>query len=139
MASLNKVQLIGRLGKDPESKTFDNGGKVCNFSLATTEKFTDREGNKKEITDWHNIKVTGSLAGVCEKYLKKGSLVYVEGSLKTRSWESNGEKRYITEVNVFSMQMLGRKGDSDSSSDSSYSDSTGPFQGGAETSDDLPF
>jgi single-strand DNA-binding protein len=100
MSSLNKVTLIGRLGKDPEVRNFQNGGKVVNFSLATSEKWKDRDGNPKEKTEWHNIAVTNEkLADIAERYLRKGSLVCLEGKLQTRKWQDqSGNDRYITEV-----------------------------------------
>lgn len=101
MASLNKVTLIGNLGKDPEVRTFGNGGKVCNFSIATSEKWRDKQsGETKEKTEWHNISVLSEgLVGVCERYLKKGSKVYVEGKMQTRKWQDrDGNDRYSTEV-----------------------------------------
>lgn len=99
-ASLNKVSLMGHLGKDPETTTFRDGGKVVNFSIATSEQWKDKEsGEKKERTQWHNIAVFNEALGeVCQKYLKKGSYVYLEGQLETRSWDKDGEKRYATEV-----------------------------------------
>ena len=99
--SLNKVMLIGNLGKDPEVRTFQNGGKVCNFSLATSESWKDRtSGEKQERTEWHNIAIFNEgLAGVAERFLKKGSKVYIEGQLQTRKWQDqNGQDRYTTEV-----------------------------------------
>ena len=101
MASLNKVTLIGNLGKDPEVRTFGNGGKVCNFSIATSEKWKDKQsGEQRERTEWHNITVNSDgLIGVCERYLKKGSKVYVEGKLQTRKWKDrDGNDRYSTDV-----------------------------------------
>lgn len=111
MSSLNKVQLIGNLGKDPEVITFDKGGKIAKFSIATSESWADKSsGEIKTKTDWHNVvcKREG-LAGVIEKYLQKGSKVYVEGKLTTRSWEQDGTTRYTTEVMINSMIMLDRK------------------------------
>ena len=99
--SLNKVMLIGNLGKDPEVRTFQNGGKVCNFSLATSESWKDRNsGERQERTEWHNIAIFNEgLAGVAERFLKKGSKVYIEGQLQTRKWQDqNGQDRYTTEV-----------------------------------------
>ena len=106
---MNKVILLGNLGKDPEIKTFDNGGKIAKFSLATTEKWKDKTtGETKEDTQWHNISVGGKLADVVQNYVKKGSSVLIEGKIKTRSWETNGEKKYITEVHAESLTMVGR-------------------------------
>lgn len=99
--SLNKVMLIGRLGKDPEVRTFQNGGKVCNFSVATSETWKDKNsGERQEKTEWHNVAIFNEgLAGVAERYLKKGSNVYLEGQLQTRKWQDqSGNDRYTTEV-----------------------------------------
>ena len=90
MASLNKVMLIGHLGKDPVVTTFESGTKVAKVSLATTEKFKDKSGNPQETTEWHNLEIWGDQAKVAEQYLRKGKLVYVEGKIKTDSWEDNG-------------------------------------------------
>ena len=98
---LNKVQLIGNLGADPEIRSFQNGGKVCNLRLATTEKWKDKNtGEQQERTEWHTVAIfTEGLVGVCERYLKKGSKVYVEGKLQTRKWQDqSGNDRYSTEV-----------------------------------------
>lgn len=117
MRGVNKVILVGALGRDPESKTFDNGGSLCNFSIATSESWNDKNtGERQEITEWHRIVVNGKLAGVCQQYLKKGSKVYIEGSLRTRKWtDKDGQERYQTEIRADSMQMLGDKGDSSNS------------------------
>ena len=100
MASLNKVTLIGRLGADPEVKSFQSGGKVCNLRLATTESWKDKDGNKQERTEWHTVAIfSEGLAGVAERYLRKGSQVYLEGQLRTRKWQDQaGADRYSTEV-----------------------------------------
>jgi single-strand DNA-binding protein len=111
MAGVNKVILIGRLGKDPEVRNFENGNSVANFSLATTEVYRDKTTNeKKEITEWHNISLWGRLAEIAAKYLHKGEMVYIEGKLRTRSWEKDGVTRYTTEVIGESMNMLTPKG-----------------------------
>ena len=99
--SLNSVMLIGNLGADPETKSFDNGGKVCNFRIATSETWKDKAtGEKKDRTEWHSIAVMQEgLVGVCERYLRKGSKVYIEGQLRTRKWQDrDGNDRYMTEV-----------------------------------------
>ena len=98
--SLNKVMLIGNLGADPEVRTFQNGGKVCNLRVATSENWKDKEGNRQEKTEWHTVAIFNEgLAGVAERYLKKGSKVYLEGQLQTRKWQDqNGADRYSTEV-----------------------------------------
>ena len=110
MASVNKVILIGNLGKDPEVKKFDSGIKNASFSLATTEKFKNKSGEMVSNTEWHNIVVWGTLSDVAEKYLKKGSQIYLEGKIKTSSWEDkSGAKRYKTEIYADSFTMLGVK------------------------------
>jgi single-strand DNA-binding protein len=101
MASINKVILIGRLGADPEVKSFQSGGKVCNLRLATSETWKDKNtGERKEATEWHTVAIFGDgLAGVAERYLRKGSQVYLEGQLRTRKWQDQaGADRYSTEV-----------------------------------------
>lgn len=110
MASLNKVILIGNLGKDPETRHMPMGSVVCNFSIATTDAWKDKEGQKHERTEWHNITMYGKLAEIAAQFLKKGSSVYVEGRLQTRKWQDkNGSDRYTTEIIVDQMQMLGGK------------------------------
>ena len=143
---VNKVFLIGRLGKDPVIKHFENGGAIAEFTLATDDSYKDRQGNKVEQTDWHNIKITfPKLAEVAEKYLKKGSLVHIEGKIKTRSYDDkDGNKRYITEVVVEGFKMLdGKKdGNTGGGSYSSPAASSGNEETPATTSaadDDLPF
>jgi single-strand DNA-binding protein len=109
MGSLNKATLIGNLGKDPEVRAIPSGAKVANFSIATTESYTGKDGNKVDKTEWHNIVMWRGLAEVAEKYLRKGSQVYIEGRLQTRSWDDqNGQKRYTTEIVADNMVMLGR-------------------------------
>ena len=111
MGSLNKATLIGNLGKDPEVRSIPSGAKVANFSIATSESYTDKNGQKVDKTEWHNIVMWRGLAEVAEKYLRKGSQVYVEGRLQTRSWDDqNGQKRYTTEIVADNMVMLGRPG-----------------------------
>jgi single-strand DNA-binding protein len=105
----NSVQLIGHLGKDPELKTFENG-KKASFSLATTETYKNQKGEKVKDTQWHNIVIWGKLADVAGKYLKKGEEVCVEGKLVHRMYESNGEKKYVTEINVNDLLLLTQKG-----------------------------
>lgn len=98
--SLNKVMLIGNLGADPEIRSFQNGGKVCNLRIATSETWKDRDGQRQERTEWHTVAIfSEGLVNVCERYLKKGSKVFVEGQLQTRKWQDqNGQDRYSTEV-----------------------------------------
>ena len=112
MSSLNKVMLIGRLGKDPEMQYFESGAVKASFSLATSESYKNKEGQRVENTEWHNLILWGKGAEIAEKYLKKGKQVYVEGSIKTRSWEGqDGNKRYMTEINVQTFKMLGSRED----------------------------
>lgn len=104
---VNKVILIGNLGKDPEVRYFPNGDAVCNVTIATSESWTDKQsGEKKEATEWHNVVFARKLAEIAGQYLKKGSKIYVEGKLRTRKWEEDGIDRYTTEIVVRDMQML---------------------------------
>jgi single-strand DNA-binding protein len=110
MASVNKVILVGNLGRDPEMRYLPNGDAVANFSLATTEKFKDKNGEMQEATEWHRVVFFRRIAEVCGQYLKKGSPVYVEGSIRTRKYtDKEGVERTITEINGDRMQMLGGK------------------------------
>lgn len=108
MAGVNKVILIGNLGRDPEVRHLESGASVASFSIATTESYKDRNtGERRDVTEWHNIVLWRGLADIAEKYLKKGSTVYIEGKLRTRSWEKDGVTRYTTEVVGDQMTMLG--------------------------------
>ncbi len=110
-ATLNKVMLIGRLGKDPELKYAANGTPVTNFTMATDESYTDREGNRVDKAEWHRVVVFSRQAENVANYLRKGSLAYIEGSLQTRDWEDqNGQKRYTTEIKAQRVQFLDPKG-----------------------------
>ena len=109
MSGVNKVILIGRLGRDPEVRTFENGIKKASFSIATSEIFKDKEGNKVEQTEWHNIVCWRNLSEIAEKFLVKGKLIYLEGRLRTRSWEDNGVKKYITEIEASTFTILSAK------------------------------
>lgn len=109
MAGINKVILIGNLGRDPEVMTFDNGVKKASFSLATTESYKNKEGSRVEQTEWHNIVLWRGLAEVAEKFLQKGSQIYLEGRIRTRSYEQDGVKKYVTEIFGDNMTMLGRR------------------------------
>ena len=109
MSGVNKVILIGRLGKDPEVRAFENNVKKATFPLATSEIRKDKEGNKIEQVEWHNIVCWRYLAETAEQYLVKGKLIYVEGKIRTRSWEDNGVKKYITEIEASTFTMLGSK------------------------------
>lgn len=117
MAGINKVILVGNLGKDPEVRYLEGGTAVANFPIATSETYKDRNsGERKTTTEWHNIVLWRGLAEIAEKYLKKGSQVYIEGKLKTRQWQDkDGNNRYTTEIVGDNLQMLGRKDDSNSS------------------------
>jgi single-strand DNA-binding protein len=108
MPALNRVQLIGYLGRDPESRTVATGQKVAQFSLGVTRRWKSG-GESKEATDWFNVEAWGRLGEICQQYLKKGSLVYLEGRLKTDKYEEKGETRYFTKVVALSMQILDRK------------------------------
>jgi single-strand DNA-binding protein len=111
MASVNKVILVGNLGKDPETRYAPSGDAICNITLATTDSWKDKSsGEKKEQTEWHRVVFFGKLAEIAGQYLKKGSQVYVEGSLRTRKWQDkDGQDRYTTEIRADQMQMLGRR------------------------------
>jgi len=132
---LNKVMLIGRLGKDPEVRTFETR-KVANFSLATSEVYKDKNGQRQESTEWHNIAIWGPQAEIAEKYLKKGMLLYVEGSIKTRSYEKDGVKKFATDIQADTFKMLERKEDGVKSSNDNSDNSYAPASG---VDDDLPF
>ena len=109
MPSLNRVQLIGNLGKDPETRYTPSGKKVCNFSMAVNHRWKSSEGEIKEDTDWFNVEAWGRLGEFCQEYLGKGRLVYVEGRLHTDRYEQGGEIRYFTKVVISNMQILDRK------------------------------
>jgi single-strand DNA-binding protein len=108
MAGVNKVILVGRLGRDPEVRYTPSGTAVANFSIATSEQWTNKDGEKQERTEWHKIVAWRRLGEICGEYLHKGSQIYIEGRLQTRDWEDrDGNKRYTTEVIAQTMQMLG--------------------------------
>lgn len=112
MSSLNQVQIIGRLGGDPEVRHLPNGDAVANLTVATSEKWKDKQsGEQKEKTEWHRLVIYGKLAEVAGKYLKKGSQAFFQGKLQTREWEKDGVKRYTTEIIVNQMTVLGSPGD----------------------------
>ena len=141
MAGVNKVILIGNLGKDPEVRHLESGAVVANFPIATSETYKDRKtGEKITQTEWHNIVIWRGLAEVAEKYLKNGNSVYIEGKLRTRSWDDKeGNKRYTTEIVADNMTMLGGKSDSGSSSDNSGSQESASSSFEGDSSGDLPF
>ena len=129
--SLNKVQLIGHLGADPESRFTTSGSAVTNFNLATNESWKSAEGEIKDKTEWHRVVMFGKMAETAAEYMKKGQLVYVEGRLQTRSWEDKDNvKRYTTEILCDNFTMLGRKGDNENARSSSKE---------TDQDDDLPF
>ncbi|HJS18664.1 MAG TPA: single-stranded DNA-binding protein [Anaerolineales bacterium] len=109
MPALNRVQLIGRLGKDPESRFTPTGKKVAHFSVAVSNRWKSKDGESKEYTEWVNVEAWSRLGEVCQQYLKKGSLVFLEGRLKTDRYENEGDTKYFTKVVALSMQMLDRK------------------------------
>ncbi len=118
---LNKVQIIGRLGQDPELRYSQSGAAMCNLNVATDESYQDRDGNKVQRTEWHRVAVFQRSAENCASYLAKGSLVYVEGSLQTRKWQDqNGQDRYTTEIKAQRVQFLDRKGDNPNAGQGSY-------------------
>lgn len=129
MASVNKVIIVGNLGRDPEMKTFPSGDQVANVTIATTDRWRDKNsGENKEATEWHRVTFHGRLAEIVGQYLRKGSQVYVDGSLKTRKWtdQATGQERHATEIRADTMQMLGGK--SEGSSNAGYGEREQPRQ-----------
>ena len=149
MAGVNKVILLGNLGKDPEVRVFEGGTKKASFSLATGETFLDKNGQRQDRTEWHNVVFWGNIVDVIEKYLKKGSQVYVEGRITTRSYDDkDGQKKYITEIAGTSMTLLGGKPAGGENNNPSYQENNSSKQESSETvnasimadgADDLPF
>jgi single-strand DNA-binding protein len=145
--SLNKVMLIGRLGRDPEIRYSQDGRAVVNFSMATSQQWSDKDsGERKERTDWHRVVIFGRLAEICSQYLSKGRLVYIEGRLQTRSYEQDGVTKYITEIVANDMQMLESKNAAQYADNAAPSyNSGGPSapqsapSSGNEFDDDIPF
>ncbi len=146
---INKVILVGRLGKDPEVRSTPSGQTVAEFTMATDEKYTDKSGNKVERTEWHNIQAWGRLGEICGQYLRKGKLIYIEGRIQTDSWDDKetGQKRYKTRITANEMKMLGGKGDGDSGGSeggSSYgnrqrSNEPAKVADGGDDDDNVPF
>jgi len=137
MSGVNKVILIGNLGKDPEVRYLDSGVAVANFSLATTENYRNKEGEKVSQTEWHNVVLWRGLAEIAEKYLKKGSSVYIEGRIRNRKWEDKeGNTRYNNEILADNMTMLGGRSN-DSSQDIGSNQNTSKSEDSSEN--DLPF
>jgi single-strand DNA-binding protein len=141
---INKVILIGNLGKDPEVRYMANGGAVCNVTLATTESWKDKQsGEQKDKTEWHNIVFYRRLAEIAGEYLRKGSQIYVEGKLQTRKWQDkSGNDRYTTEIIANEMQMLGSRGGGSADFGGSSTSASQPAPaaaGGDDFDDDIPF
>ena len=151
MSGVNKVIIVGRLGRDPEVRHLESGASVANFSVATSETYKDRNtGEKREQTEWHNVVLWRGLADIAEKYLHKGDMAYIEGKLRTRSWEKDGVTRYTTEIVGDNMNMLSPKGSNEGGMDyQNQSASSSPVTNTVQTptadiamddeSDDLPF
>ena len=144
--SINKVILVGNVGKDPEIRHLENGNPVCTIPLATSETFTNKTGEKVTNTEWHNVVLWRGLADIASKYVKKGSQIYIEGKIRTRSWEDKDKvKRYSTEIVADNMQLLGSRPASDGNSVSAISDSKSiaevdtTYSVSNEPTDDLPF
>jgi single-strand DNA-binding protein len=139
MASVNKVILLGNLGRDPEVRFTQGGTPVANFTMATTDRWSDPSGEKKEKTEWHRIVVWGKQAEIAGEYLRKGRPVFIEGSLQTREWtDRDGNKRYTTEVRAQRLQLLGRPDDRGSSVGSPPAEEA-PEAPGGFAEDDIPF
>lgn len=133
MSSLNKAMIIGRLGQDPEVRHTQSNTAVATLSIATSERWKDKNGDLQEQTEWHRVTAWGRTAEICGEYLRKGSLVYIEGPLQTRKWEDkDGNERYTTEIKALSMQML----DSQGESKPKPANEPAPID---DTDDDLPF
>ncbi|HNR27018.1 MAG TPA: single-stranded DNA-binding protein [Bacteroidales bacterium] len=116
---LNKVMLIGNVGKDPEVRHLESGVSVTTLTLATTERFKDRNGEMKEQTEWHNVVLWRNLADIAERFVRKGSQIYIEGKIRSRSWEDqSGQKKYTTEIVADSMQLLGKRSEATTASPS---------------------
>lgn len=141
MSGINKVILVGHVGKDPEVRYLEGGVAVAKLSLATTETYKNKEGNKVDHTEWHNVVLWRGLAEIVEKYVKKGNLIYVEGKIKYRTFGEGDAKKYYTDIVADKMEMLGGKRDENSTSmriESKPIESPMPVEA-AEPADDLPF
>ncbi len=135
---VNKVILIGNVGADPEIKYLDNGTTIANLSLATTDYWKDKDGVKKDKTEWHNIVIFGKLAEIAEKYVMKGSKLYVEGSINYESYEKDGVKKYATKIKVREMRFIGRNSEN-GNNQSSENNITASDASTSNESDDIPF
>ena len=141
MSGVNKAIIVGRLGSDPEMKTVTSGQTVCRLSVATSENWTDRDGQKQEKTEWHRIVVWGRMAEVCGQHLSKGRQVYLEGRLQTRSWEDQqGQKKYTTEIVATTVQFLGSndRSQSQNTGSSTATQDFGP-EPSFDSSEEIPF
>jgi len=142
MAGVNKVILVGRLGRDPEVRYTADGTAVANFTMATSKEWKDKQsGEKKERTEWHKVVAWRRLGEICGEYLAKGKQVYIEGSIQTREWQDKeGNRRWTTEIVADQMQMLGSPGQAQSYDEGpGYDDQGGPGPSGQPTEDDIPF
>jgi len=141
MAGINKVILVGNLGRDPEVRTLENGAKVANFTLATSESYKNKEGQKVTQTEWHNIVLWRGLADIAERFLRKGNQVYIEGKIRTRAWDDkDGVKRYTTEILGDNLTMLGGRRDAeDNDMAAADTSDTAPDVNAGDEKDDLPF
>ena len=139
MAGVNKVILVGNLGADPEVRYLNTGTAVANFRMATTQNIKNREGEREARTEWHRVVAFGRLAEICGEYLNKGKQVYIEGRLRTRSWDDrDGNKRWTTEIIASTMQMLGSPGDQ-RAIEGEIPDFGGAPDSGVDQEDDVPF
>jgi single-strand DNA-binding protein len=136
---LNKVMIIGHLGRDPEVKYLPSGQAVTNFSVATSSTWTDKEGKPGDRTEWHRIVAFGKRAELCGEYLSKGRQVYIEGSLQTRSWEKDGQKRYTTEIVAWNVLFLGARGEAPAGDEIVYDEPGGSAGSDISGDDDIPF
>jgi single-strand DNA-binding protein len=142
MAGVNKVILVGNLGQDPELRYTASGTPVCKLRVATSERWTDREGNRQEKTEWHSVNFWKRQAEVCAQYLHKGSQVYIEGSIQNDTWEQDGVKRYSYSIQGRVLQMLGSKNDGGGRSEPEWPDPEDPsnYHGGSPVDEqDIPF
>lgn len=140
MPSINRCTIAGHLGREPETKTFANGGSVCNFSIATSEKWKDRDGNPKERTDWHNIVCHGKTGELAQQYLSKGAAVLIEGAIRQRQYEKDGQTKYVTEIHADRLHFLSRGEKSEQPARPAQRASEPADSGGRDFSDnDIPF
>lgn len=140
MAGVNKAILVGRLGKDPEIKYTPSGTAIANFTMATSENYKDKDGQKQERTEWHRIVAFGKLAEICGEYLAKGKQVYVEGRIQTRSWDDkDGNKKYMTEIVANIMQMLGKADESSALGGGASAADSSVVPESPQVDEDVPF